>query len=70
MKKITKSDLRNGDIVEYRRGDMRTVKGNELYGRYGRCNALGTYDENLKYPGNGELDIVNVYRSILEFTSS
>lgn len=64
MKKFTKSDLRDGDVVEYRRGDLRTIKGDGLCDCFGRCNAIGTYRENLKYPGNGDLDIVEVYRSI------
>lgn len=64
MKKFTKSDLRDGDVVEYRRGDLRTIKGDGLCDCFGRCNAIGTYHENLKYPGNGDLDIVEVYRSI------
>ena len=64
MKKFTKSDLREGDVVEYRRGDLRTIKDNGIYDCFGRSNAIGTYHENLKYPGNGDLDIVEVYRSI------
>ena len=64
MKKFTKSDLRDGDIVKYRCGDLRTIKDNGLYDRCVRCNVIGTYHENLKCPFDGDLDIVEVYRSI------
>ena len=64
MKRFTKSDLRDGDIVEYRCGDLRTIKDNGLYDRCVRYNNIGTYHENLKCPFGGDLDIVEVYRSI------
>ena len=43
MKKFTKSDLRDGDVVEYRCGDLRTIKGDWIYDRCTKCNAIGTW---------------------------
>nr|DAG84205.1 MAG TPA: hypothetical protein [Caudoviricetes sp.] len=66
MKKFTKSDLRNEDIVEYRNGCPRTVKGNHLYDEDGfQVNDLDRYDENLKNSSD-DLTIVKVYRLIWE----
>lgn len=55
MKKFTKSDLRDGDIVEYRCGDLRTIKDNGIYDDCVRYNDIGTYHENLKCPFDGDL---------------
>lgn len=69
MKKFTKSDLREGDIVQYRGGDLRIVKGGSLYNGSTFMNTLDNYDQNLKIPksdylDSDYLDIVKVYRSI------
>ena len=64
MKKFTKDMLRDEDIVKYRCGDLRTIKDNGLYDRCVRYNDIGTYHENMKCPFDGDLDIVEVYRSI------
>lgn len=66
MKKFTKSDLRDGDIVQYRGGDLRIVKGGSLYNNSTFMNTLDIYDQNLKIPKSDYLDIVKVYRSIWE----
>lgn len=66
MKKFTKSDLRDGDIVEYERGEIRTVRGDGLYDDDDlQVNNLNRYDESLKNSGN-DLTIVKVYRLIWE----
>lgn len=50
MKKFTKSDLRDGDVVEYDNGKMRLVKGGDLYDENGsRVSALDRYNENMAY---------------------
>lgn len=64
MKKFTKDMLRDGDIVKYRCGDLRTIKDNGLYDRCVRYNDIETYHENMKCQFDGDLDIVEVFRSI------
>lgn len=61
-----KSDLRDGDIVEYRTGNMRIVKGDNLHESLVRKNNLSRYNENLENLNYKDLDIVRVYRSIWE----
>lgn len=66
MKKFTKSDLRDGDIVEYHDGRMRIVNGNYLYDDNNhRVNNLNRYDENLE-PVAGSINIVRAYRIMWE----
>lgn len=65
-----KSDLRDWDIVQYRNGEFRTVKGDYLYDDDDfRVNELNRYDENLKNSSN-DLAIVKVYRLIWEYEES
>lgn len=64
MKKFTKSDLRDGDIVKYRSGELRTVKGEKLYNNECLVYNIIDYDENLKNLSGDHLDIVKVYRPI------
>lgn len=68
MKKFTKSDLRDGDIVMYDSGEMRIVKNNELYDDHDRLkSSIDLYDKDLKCSGclrGDPLDIVKVYRQI------
>lgn len=64
MKKFTKSDLRDGDVVEYRNGALRIVKGEKLYNNARLVYNVIDYDENLKNLSGDHLDIVKVYRPI------
>lgn len=64
MKKFTKSDLREGDVVEYRNGALRIVKGEKLYNNARLVYNVIDYDENLKNLSGDHLDIVKVYRPI------
>ena len=66
MKKFTRSDLRDGDVVQYRSGDIRIVKGGSIYNNSTFMNNLDNYDQNLKTTAGDHLDIVKVYRSIWE----
>lgn len=65
MKKFTKSDLRDGDIVMYANGQMRSVKQDLLLDeeRF-NSNGLIFYDEELRHNSNETLNIVEVFRSI------
>lgn len=66
MKKFTKSDLRDGNVVEYDNGKMRIVNGGYLYNENGlRVSDLGYYDENLEHIAYGT-KIVRVYRVMWE----
>lgn len=66
MKKFTKSDLRDGNVVEYDNGKMRIVNGGYLYNENGlRVSDLDYYDENLEHSAYGT-KIVRVYRVIWE----
>lgn len=64
MKKFTKSDLREGDVVMYDNGEMRTVKGTSLFDCFEPASDLSYYDENLIHVRAEELNIVEVFRSI------
>lgn len=65
MKKFTKSDLREGDIVMYKNGQIRFVKQDLLLDeeRF-NSNGLIFYDEELRHNSNETLNIVEVFRSI------
>ena len=64
--KFKKSDLRDGDIVEYDDGRMRIVNGNYLYDDNNRrVNNLNRFDENLE-PVAGSINIVRAYRIMWE----
>ena len=66
MKKFTKSDLRDENIVEYDNGKMRIVNGGYLYNENGlRVSNLDYYDENLEHTAYGT-KIVRVYRVMWE----
>lgn len=64
MNKFTKSDLRDGDVVMYDNGEMRTVKGTSLFDCFEPASDLSYYDENLIHVRAEELNIVEVFRSI------
>ena len=64
MKKVTKSDLRDGDVVMYDNGEMRTVKGTSLFDCFEPGSDLSYYDENLRHDRTEKLNIVEVFRSI------
>ncbi len=64
MNKFTKSDLREGDVVMYDNGEMRTVKGTSLFDCFEPASDLSYYDENLIHVRETTLDIVEVFRSI------
>lgn len=64
MKKFTKSDLRDGDVVMYDNGKTRTVKGTNLLDCFETVSKLEYYDEDLKHEEARTLDIVEVFRSI------
>lgn len=63
---FTKSDLKDEDIVTYRNGDRRTVKGNYLIDRKGLIvNDLGKYTKDLKgKQGTDYMDIIKVERPV------
>lgn len=68
--KFKKSDLRDGDIVQYSCGLFRTVKGDGLYDDNDLLiNDLDRYDENLKNRSD-DLTIVKVYRLIWKYEES
>ncbi len=66
MNKFTKSDLRDGDVVMYDNGEMRTVKGTSLFDCFEPASDLSYYSEHLIHERTKDLDIVEVYRSIWE----
>ena len=60
-----KSDLKDGDIVTYRDGRKRTVKGKNLIDDGCVVNDLSNWNNNLKdIDGYSEFDIVKVERPI------
>lgn len=63
---FTKSDLKNEDIVTYRNGDRRTVKGNLLTDEKGLIvNDLDKYTKDLKGKQETDyMDIVKVERPV------
>ena len=65
MKKFTKSDLRDGDIVMYANGQIRFVEhGLLLNENRFNSNGLIYYDEELIHKSIEDLNIVEVYHSI------
>lgn len=67
LKQFTKSDLKDGDVVTYRNGDIRILKGRELIDEEGRaCNNIDyAYSDDLTYKiGNRKFDIIKVERSV------
>ena len=61
---LKKSDLRDGDVVEYSSGALRIVKDGKIYNESNLMNTLDKYDKNLRSSEGGRLDIVKVYRLI------
>lgn len=62
--KFIKSDLKDGDIVTYRKGLKKIVSGDKLYGN-DLCKPLRYYTEDLKdVDGEEEYDIVKVERPV------
>ena len=59
---FTKSDLKDGMVVEYRDGTRRMVLGDYLFGFYGNNNLI-LYTDNLEEKNNEDLTIDKVYRS-------
>ena len=61
-----KSDLKDGDIVTYRDGRKRTVKGKKIIDSdWNFASALSNWNNNLKYIDRGsKFDIVKVERPI------
>ena len=66
MKKITKSDLRDGDLVLCDNEELRIVKGNKLFDCLESVISLDYYSEELRHDESKELNIIAVYRSIWE----
>lgn len=60
-KEFTKADLEDGMVVEQRDGNMYLVLAGMAV-RKGGCNNIGGYDDDLKWEGYTEGDIVKVYR--------
>lgn len=60
-KEFTKADLEDGMVVEQRDGNMYLVLAGMAV-RKGECNNIGGYDDDLKWEGYTEGDIVKVYR--------
>ena len=61
-KKMTKSDLKDGMVVEYRNGDKRLVCNDRLNG-FDSGTFIGNYDDNLISINNPKYDIVKIYKS-------
>lgn len=62
---FTKSDLKDGDIVTYRNGNQRTLKGDVLVDKEGfRVGSLRAYDNNLIHTNVPENSIVKVERPV------
>lgn len=62
---FTKSDLKDGDIVTYRNGEKRTIKGNRLVNEDGiTTNILINYDDDLTQKNVKENSIVKVERPV------
>ena len=61
QKKFTKSDLKDGMVVEQRDGDMYLVLAGMVVRKRG-YNRIGDYDDDLKCAGYTGGDIVKVYR--------
>lgn len=61
QKKFTKSDLKDGMVVEQRDGGMYLVLAGMAVRKNGR-NRIGGYDDDLKWAGYTGGDIVKVYR--------
>lgn len=67
LAQFTKSDLKDGDIVTYRNGNIRILKGRELIDEEGRaCNNIDyAYSDDLTYKiGDRKFDITKVERSV------
>lgn len=58
---FTKSDLKDGMIVEYRDGRRRLVVNNFLIGKEGYYN-LNYYSENMKDKDSSDRDIMRVFK--------
>ena len=61
QKKFTKSDLKDGMVVEQRDGDMYLVLAGMVVGK-GEYNSIVGYTDGLKWAGYKGGDIVKVYR--------
>ena len=61
QKEFTKSDLKDGMVVEQRDGNMYLVLAGKAV-RKGRCNHIDGYTDDLKWEGYTGGDIVKVYR--------
>lgn len=61
QKEFTKSDLKDGMVVEQRDGNMYLVLAGMVVRKRG-CNRIGDYDDDLKCAGYTGGDIVKVYR--------
>lgn len=61
QKKFTKSDLKDGMVVEQRDGDMYLVLAGTAVGK-GEHNSIVGYTDDLKWAGYKGGDIVKVYR--------
>lgn len=59
---FTKSDLKDGMVVEYRDGRRRMVLGDNLIGEYGHA-PLRDYNENLEEENYPEETIAKIYKS-------
>lgn len=60
-KEFTKSDLKDGMVVEYRNGKRRLVLNNFLIGIDGYFD-LSNYSENLKDKNSSDRDVVGVFK--------
>lgn len=63
MKEFTKSDLKDGMVVEYRNGNLRIKVGEGLYGLDGGINLSNCNENFIDGCGYSELEIIAVYES-------
>ena len=63
MKTMTKSDLKNGMIVQTRNDDKWLVNNGCLLSEEYGCIMIGVYNDELEHPVSYCFDIVNVYTS-------
>lgn len=68
-KEFTKSDLKDGMVVEYRNGKRRLVLNNRLIGKDGYYE-LNKYKEDMKVEESSERDIMRVFKIVITTTLS
>jgi hypothetical protein len=65
-KEFTKSDLKNGMVIETREEERYMVVGDKFIRNNGFMR-IKTYQENLKYTSDNDFDIIKVYDRVTSF---